>query len=540
MKRYPPEVQEKLAKALAVKAAHEAWLFALPGVHAVSVQPKTTKGIRTTEFSIVVQVVRKKAAHELAPGAAIPPVIDGVSTDVVEAPLRMPSAAPSTAMDDSVYPHVLGGAEIVSDGMTRTSAGATQGQFTVSRAKGTLGCVAINQAATALDKKAVALTNAHVLLDVALTTTHDGAAVGQPDTSSLCCKSLDHTVGHVDHDVVLTGFDATTNPQPAPTGVDAGFVTLDPGVEWAAEVITGGEGDAITTEKIAGWHAVDGTEALFDFTSGSAVPIYAVHKRGARTEATQGWLVSIDTTAILPYKSLDESVTKTLKFANQLELQPADPSKFFALAGDSGSVVLNSKAEVIGLLYGVPADTDPPATHASACPIDEVQKRLGVVVADAATFPGIQTVPKLSSAPHAFADLPAARAVVRERMKAARAELGSTEMGQQLDSALHVHFHEIRSLVNTNKRAAAIWRRIGGRVWISEVLNCLMDRKRRFPAELRGRPLNDCLDQLAAVLRRYGSQGLVLDLGTFGPELRALGGRSYDDMLAAWRAPVAS
>src|SRR5581483_1356340 len=97
------------------------------------------------------------------------------------------------------------------------------------------------------------------------------------------------------------------------------------------------------------------------------------------------------------------------------------------------------------------------------------------------------------------------------------------------------HFHEIRALVNVNKRAAAVWRRIRGPAWISEVFNCLLDRRRPFPTELEGRTLAECFDQLAAILRRYGSSGLVADLTAFGPELRSLAGRSYEETLAAWR-----
>jgi hypothetical protein len=540
MNYYSPDIQKALEKVMQVKAAHEDELFKLPGVHTISVQPKITNGTRTTEFAIVVHVVSKKPAGDLQPHELIPPVIDGVSTDVVEAAPRVASAGPSPDTDDNHYPHVVGGAEIVSDGMTRTTPADSHGRYTINRAKGTLGCVAINTAATDPSKKAVALTNAHVLLDVVLTTTHDGAGVGQPDTSSLCCKSCDHTIGHVDHDVQLTGYDPTTNPQPPPTGIDAGFVTLDPEVQWSAEVIISGEGGSIVTEKIVGPHAVDGTEALFDFSSGTGVPIYAIHKRGARTEATTGWLVSITTSVDVPYQSLDGTVTKTLRFVNQLELQPKDATKFIALEGDSGSAVVNSSHQVIGLLYGVPRDTDPPSSSAVACPIATVQTKLGVVVADSATYPLVQTVPKPGAAPHAFAALPADRAIVRQRLETARAELGNTNLGQQLDGALHQHFNEIRGLVNANKRTAAVWRRIRGPAWISEVVNCLMDRGRRFPTEIAGRTLGDCIDQLAAVLQRYGSESLVDALETMEPELRALAGRSYEETLAAWRMQVAT
>ncbi|HMH16005.1 MAG TPA: hypothetical protein VK578_23100 [Edaphobacter sp.] len=535
MKRYSPEVQEALAKIVKVKAAHEDELFKLPGVHTISVQPKTTKGIRTPEFAIVVHVAKKKPANDLAPGDVIPPIIDGVSTDVVESPRRVLSAAPSTNTDDNNYPHVIGGVQIVSDGTSRHSDHTTTWRI------GTLGCVAINQdpAVTDPSKQAIALTNAHVLLDALISTTHDGSAVGQPSTSSLCCKSLDHTVGHVDHDALFTGFEPSTNPQPPPTGIDAGFITLDPGVQWSAEVIASGKGGSITTEQIAGPHVVDDTEALFD-TSNPPLPIYAVHKRGVRTEATTGWLYSVDATVDVEVESLDGTVTKTLRFMHQLELQPQDPTKYFGLQGDSGSAILNSSHQVIGLLFGVPRDTDPPSTSASACPIGDVQEKLNVLVADSVRYPGLQTVPQPSAAAHAFANLPADRSIIRERMQTARAELGNTEIGQMMDEALHLHFAEIRGLVNLNKRTAAVWRRIRGPAWISEVFNCLLDRARQFPTELEGTNLNDCIDQLSAVLHRYGSQSLVRDLTRLRPELCALAGRTYNETLASWRTTVTS
>ena len=67
----------------------------------------------------------------------------------------------------------------------------------------------------------------------------------------------------------------------------------------------------------------------------------------------------------------------------------------------------------------------------------------------------------------------------------------------------------------------------------------MMDRRRRFPSELEGRGLNDCLDEFARVLQRYGSQTLIADARRCEPAIRALAGRTYDDMLAAWREAVA-
>jgi hypothetical protein len=540
MSKYSAEIQRALNRALEVKAAREQELFRIPGVHAVSVQPKTVKGRRTTEFAIVVFVARKKPAAELHLGEVVPPVLEGVKTDVVESAPLIVSAGGGVLTDDNHYAHLLGGAKIVSDGMSDLVAGAHLGPVSIQHFVGTAGCVAISQdpAVTDPSKKFVALTCAHVLLEVVRTTTHDSNAVGQPDTSSLCCKSCDHTIGHTDHDVLLTGFDPNTNPQPPPVTIDAGFVTLDPEIEWAAEVIASGRGDSITTEQIAGAHQVGPEEALFNMATDPPTPIYAVHKRGVRTEDTKGWLLSINTSGPVQYVSIDGTIRKQLMFTNQLEIVTQDDAKFFCLEADSGAAILNSSRQVIGLLFAGPVDekTQPPTIHVAANPIGDVQTKLKVLVADSTTYPGVQTVPKPGVAAHAFAKLPADRATLRQRMETARAELGGTELGGQLDTALHRHFGEIRRLVNLNKRAAAVWRRIRGPAWISEVLNCLLDRGRQFPVELEGRTLSDCFDQLAVVLRRYGSSGLLDDLATYGPELCAIAGRSYDETLALWRA----
>lgn len=576
MPQYSPEVQKALARVRQVQATHEDELFRIPGVHAIYVAPKTTRGKRTAEFALVVHVVRKKPASELEPTELIPPVIEGVSTDVVEAAPLVASAAPATTkddMDDSRhYPYVLGGVRIASESKRQTTyrqgriPGMTESD--TSEDQGTLGCVAINLAMKDKDKSKmyVALTNAHVLFDVLNTTKHDGAAVGQPDRCSVCCKSLDHTIGHVDHDGKFgqvapdgkfTGFDSATKPESPPTGIDkkpptgidAAFVTLDPDVQWCAKIIKSGQGDSITTEGVAGWDIVDGDkQPLHNESTGE--PIYPIHKRGARTGWTEGWLIDTHASFQVTSRSQVGGITKEFLFRNQLFLIPtAHATQHVVLHGDSGSVVLNSSNKVIGLVHSGPkVDTDPlkyPFYCAAACPIAVVQDQLGVEVAAFDDYRGvgvngINTVPKPAAAPHAFADLPAGRAALRQSLEAARAELATTELGRRLDGALHRHFGEIRGLVNANKRTAAVWRRVGGPAWVGEALKCLLDRGRKFPAQLEGRGLGECISRLAAVLRHCGSQGLVDDMALVEPELRGLAGRSCDEVFAAWRTQAAT
>ncbi len=69
---------------LEIKEAAEGWLRALPGVHAVGIGRKLVRHRPTPELCIAVFLRHKRPPHELAPGEAVPPEIDGVKTDVVE------------------------------------------------------------------------------------------------------------------------------------------------------------------------------------------------------------------------------------------------------------------------------------------------------------------------------------------------------------------------------------------------------------------------------------------------------------------------
>jgi hypothetical protein len=535
---YPPEVQSAIDRAVAAKQAHEAALFKIPGVHGVSVEPKTVKGVRTAEFAVVVHVEHKAPVESLSPGEVIPPTLDGVSTDVIEAARAVLLAGGPDDQDTNHYATLVGGVAILS---------ATNKSFDGSRSNsapsglivgsGTLGCIAINTSATDPSKKAVALSNAHVLFKPSVSVKQTGAAVGQTEICSSCCKSFDHTIGHVDHDGVYNGYDSTTSPPSPPNGVDAAFATLDPGVKWSAAVITSGEGGSITTEPVAGAHPVGAAEALFNTTTTPPTPIYPVHKRGSRTRFTSGWLISITYTSSID-TTLPDGTKKTLIFPNQLKIISQDNTLYFDDHGDSGSVVLNTSHQVVGLVRAAAGLGNVATSFGAACPIADVQTLLGVVIADATTYPGVQTVPPAPAAAPAVAALPASQAAMRERMAVVRAELTTTEVGQELDAAVHRHFGELRGLVDVNKRAAAVWRRVSGPAWIGEALSCMMDRRRRFPSELEGRSLNDCMDQFAQVLQRYGSQSLIADMRRYEPRIRALAGRTFDELLAALRESV--
>lgn len=96
-----------------------------------------------------------------------------------------------------------------------------------------------------------------------------------------------------------------------------------------------------------------------------------VKKRGKRTLRTDGFVVRLISSQYVPAY-------------DQMELSGAVPSvTLFAGGGDSGSVVLNSGDEVIGLLFAIPREDLGPKLSSGglAMPINNVQEALQVDIA---------------------------------------------------------------------------------------------------------------------------------------------------------------
>src|SRR5262245_39540019 len=83
-----------LDRAIAVAAAHEKEILAVPGVLTVGAGPERARGKITGEAAIIVTVRSKKAlaALEAAGGMPLPERIDGIAVDVIEqgAPVEAP------------------------------------------------------------------------------------------------------------------------------------------------------------------------------------------------------------------------------------------------------------------------------------------------------------------------------------------------------------------------------------------------------------------------------------------------------------------
>jgi hypothetical protein len=96
-----------------VKERVEDALIAQPGVVAVDIGHKVSKGVSTGELSIVVYVDKKKPKSALPKDQVIPVEIDGIKTDVKELTIELQPAREladgSAFVDATVYPTLTGG-----------------------------------------------------------------------------------------------------------------------------------------------------------------------------------------------------------------------------------------------------------------------------------------------------------------------------------------------------------------------------------------------------------------------------------------------
>lgn len=521
----PSQDAERHARIAQVKQDATQRLLAIPEVVAVGIGPKIVAGEATGEPAIRVFLRRKLPADQVPPEELIPPEIDGVTTDVAvggdEIPLAggpVDTAGAIGVLDTRAQPLPRATTKINPDEIShRPLTGGGQIGAVDSRAfHGTLGCLLWDPADHDVG---YALTNMHVVKPKDVTSiTKDVSKVGQPlgdDSSSKCCNDV---IG-----VFAGGGESKER--------DEALVRLSPGQKWQAKIEDIG--------LVAGVHPLHQSDVM-------GVK-YKVAKRGRSTRITGGTIAAL---------------RATTHFADNLIIIDPNPNTeadafetvFFAIEGDSGSALLNSANEVVGLIKsrndkgqafafeighvldrlkntdGVTAEvahtTDPAEVHvvpgATSVPLPpEMAEQLAADPEEERVFLG-----ENGRAPLArpwFADLPPSAAVVEQ----VRADLAHGDAGRELFDLWQLHRQELLRLLDTDRRVGLTWHRGGGAALTQLVLRMPAHPDRPLPDTLYGEPLAVVLDRLHGVFAARGSQALRADLVRARELLPDLGGRTY-------------
>ncbi|CAN7219476.1 hypothetical protein [Knoellia sp. LjRoot47] len=315
-----------------VKESVEDRLIATPGVVAVDIAEKETGGRKTGELSIVVFVDKKKPKSRLAKDALIPTEIDGVKTDVQELVIELQPAFRKVDdaelfVDPSNYPTLAGG---ISIGPRRSVFLSppdvpSAGNYVFV---GTLGAMVRDRASGAT----MALTNFHV-----------------------ACVNNTWTVG---------------DRMVQPSLVDGGAPTGEFGSLTRAVLSENVDGAVITVDTSEPWTAT--VTGVGDVNGSTPATVgMAVQKRGRTTEHTFGTVASTDFTVTIDYGS--DVGSRTLRHQIRIDTDTTRNPRF-SDHGDSGSVVLDTSRNVVGLLFA--GSNDGSMTFAN--PVQAALDELGV------------------------------------------------------------------------------------------------------------------------------------------------------------------
>lgn len=413
---------------------------------------------------------------------------------------------------------------------------------------GTLGCFA---RVTGTSNTIVLLTNSHVLYgDIHdLGGSGDGNECGQPSVSCCCCCSS-HVIGknrgngfnafnqvsvHVTHPKL-----AAADQNQSGSEIDCAAAVLNASRPYTNEsqyygMITGAPpagslgvsaGDAVEKVGSTTGHS-KGTICEFAFTTATY------------TSGGSGAIPSI----LLPLTvgggaSVQENFSGARGNINQLivipDPNPANPSlkTFFVQAGDSGSVVVNSAKQVIGILTRkAPLDKDmvdylnqftknPLPPHAGdlgiVCPIGKVLTSLGIEIV--ANIKGtVTTAGSVLTAPDEVLQHRERVLAMERKFQGLEREIRGKALGKEVLDRIKEHRPELTRLIEHRRAVKLAWHRCQGPAYAAHCMRSFEDQRYVVPSQIDGVTPLELIKRMARVLKTHGSERLQHDVAHYEP-----------------------
>ena len=311
-------------------------------VHAVGIGRKVVQGQVTQDRCIRVYVVQKIAESLLPPTYRIPPSVDGVPTDVIEAPPAFillakprkqrakPKEAAAAAPDCSATRR---------ERQRPLLAGISAGHFNITA--GTIGYFCRSTRHGDDPAEVFVLSNNHVFADVNQAQAGDPLYQPGPADGGTATDHFADLVrwGHIQLGGTL------------PNRIDAAIGRLRPDIAHQAEVCSIG--------PITG--AASAREGM------------AVRKHGRTTGYTEGEVTDESYDALIGMDHSNPDIVAL--FENQLRIERTPPYPAIGLGGDSGSLVIaRQDAEALGLYFAGP----PSGAYGVANQIQDVLNELEI------------------------------------------------------------------------------------------------------------------------------------------------------------------
>jgi len=405
---------------------------------------------------------------------------------------------------------------------------------------GSLGCFA---RLTSDHKTIVLLTASHALYENVKSGSGDGNKCGQPDVSCCCCHVIGRNRGNGSNGYNQVTVDYT-HPTISGIGESSGSE-----IDCAVAVLNN---KRPYTNDSQYYGMIKGTPPSGSLGVSGGDP---VEKVGSETGHTKGTIFQFNFTSVkyeaggsgsipnvlFPIDEQDLSTPGSLQLINYFlvipDPDPNDSSRKtdFALPGDSGSVVVNSAREVVGMVAAIfPLDaariaklspflTTPIPPHARSfgvvCPIGKVLTSLGIEIVD-----NMQ-----GTVPTAGAALTVPDDVLRERervlamerqFQGLQREICEKAMGREVLERIKEHRPEVARLIEKKRAVKVAWHRCQGPAYVAHCMRSLADQRHVVPDEVDGITPLELIQRMARVLKAHGSDRLQHDVGHY--ELLAL------------------
>ncbi len=299
-------------------------------MHAIGIGFKLVNGKPTRTMSVRMYVTRKLPRSLLPAQAQLPPDIDGIPTDVVEAP---PAYLAAMAIPPQCSIRRTREQRPVCPGISASNAAVNAGTISMicrSRRPADAG-------------KLFVLGNNHTLADLG------AAAVGSDIVQPSPADGGDIS----DRIATLARFVAIDETPTATNQVDAALAELVAGVQTQPGICSIG------------------------IPQGIAAPEFGavVQKHGRTTGLSRGIIDDPSVDALIPLSRQDPG--RMARFVQQIRIVPAVGMSLFAQPGDSGALVTTRKGNrVVGLLFACPDN----GQFAYANPIASVLEELEIAV----------------------------------------------------------------------------------------------------------------------------------------------------------------
>ena len=495
-------------------------------------------GIRDSQLVWRVYVSRKFPAANLPPGAAVPPVVLDVPTDVICAQTGRPSAGPPK--------EYTAGIDIESNGPNSEAS------------SGSLGCFATDS-----QNRPVLLTCSHVLFPGFAAV--PSMAVYQPYYSS-CCSGGDaiatpifdatkvekgkYTEGFNDIPCKINIMGSTVPGHASET--DCAIALLNPGIMfknvWRVKVGESTTDIPITGAVTEGLGVVKGPPLGTAPTAQQYVRIYTPRDDklhyGTLLSTPPADIEHVDDPDHLVYRwgisdvSDDRAGAKAA--VNQLLILPrptpvaGDYKKAYGNGeslsfdhGDSGSVVINSDGKVVGLVCRV-KDTSQLGAVIDRSKIElaevgnlavvnliqNVLECLTITIPEvAAGFSG--TVPGAGATTRVYFSGMSEDPEIAERRRAVeilRERLHTSARGRLILGKISEHRREVKLLFARVRAINAAWNEFAGPAFYQHALRSLRDPDHQIPASVNGITRAQLANVMLPLFVRYGSASLQRDI----------------------------